>query len=56
MTEGEKKLRESKAPKLSDADRHKRFVKLAKEVEASEDPKDFERAFMKIVSNKPAPK
>ena len=32
-------------PKLTDAERHKRFVDMAKEVEASEDPKDFEKAF-----------
>ena len=38
-------------PKLSDAERHERFVKTAKEVGASEDPKDFEKAF-KIVTRK----
>jgi hypothetical protein len=35
-------------PKLTDAERHKRFVEMAHEVEASEDPKDFERAFKKV--------
>lgn len=35
-------------PKLTDAERHKRFVDMAKEVEASEDPKDFEKAFEKV--------
>jgi hypothetical protein len=35
-------------PKLTDAERHKRFVEMAREVEASEDPKDFERAFKKV--------
>jgi len=39
-------------PKLTDAERHKRFVEMAKEVEASPDAKDFERAFKKIVSEK----
>lgn len=39
-------------PKLSDAERHKRFLEMAKEVEASEDPKDFDRAFEKIVPPK----
>lgn len=34
--------------KLTDAERHKRFVAMAKEVEASEDPKDFERAFESV--------
>lgn len=43
-------------PKLTDAERHKRFVDMAKEVEASEDPKDFERAFEKVVTPKNNPK
>jgi hypothetical protein len=38
--------------KLTDAERHKRFVDMAKEVEASEDPKDFERAFEKVATPK----
>jgi hypothetical protein len=37
-------------PKLTDAERHKSFVETAKEVDASEDPKDFEKAFRKITS------
>jgi hypothetical protein len=37
-------------PKLTDAERHKRFVKMAHEVGASDDPKDFDRAFNKVVS------
>jgi hypothetical protein len=32
-------------PKLTDEERYKRFLDAAKEVGASEDPKDFERAF-----------
>ncbi len=36
-------------PKLTDAERHKRFVAMAKEVEASDDPKDFEKAFRNVV-------
>jgi hypothetical protein len=44
-------------PKLSDAERHKRFVEMAREVEASEDPKDFERVFHKVaISKQSAPK
>ncbi len=39
-------------PKLTDADRHKRFVEMAKEVEASPDAKDFERAFKKVIATK----
>jgi hypothetical protein len=42
----------TKAPKpnskLSDTERHKRFVEMAKEVGASEEPKDFEKAFKKV--------
>jgi hypothetical protein len=43
-------------PKLTDAERHKRFVEMAREVGASEDPKDFERAFKKVVPPKQPPK
>ena len=32
-------------PKLTDAERHKRFVEMAHEVKASENPKDFDKAF-----------
>jgi hypothetical protein len=39
-------------PKLTDAERHKRFVDMAREVEASEDPKDFEKAFKKVAPPK----
>lgn len=35
--------------KLSDGDRYDRFVKMAQEVAASENPVDFESAFDKIV-------
>jgi hypothetical protein len=46
------KAKTKRLPKLSDAERHKRFVKMACEVEASEDPKDFDLAFKKVVSQK----
>jgi hypothetical protein len=36
-------------PKLTDAERHKRFVEMARVVGASDDPKDFDRAFKKVV-------
>jgi hypothetical protein len=43
--------------KLTDADRHKRFVEMAKEVGASDEAHDFEKAFKKIVTSKnPDPK
>lgn len=32
-------------PELTDAERHQRFVAMARGVEASEDPKAFDRAF-----------
>jgi len=37
-------------PKLTDAERHERFVDMAREVGASEEPKDFEKAFKKVIS------
>jgi hypothetical protein len=43
------KAKISKPPKLTDAERHKRFVDMAKEVAASEKPEDFDKAFKKIV-------
>lgn len=39
-------------PKLTDAERHKRFVEMAKQVGASDDPKDFDKAFKKVASVK----
>ena len=35
-------------PKLTDAERHKRFVEAAQEAEASEDATDFDKAFEKV--------
>ena len=39
-------------PKLTDADRHKRFIEMAKVVGASDNPKDFERAFNTVSRSK----
>ena len=39
-------------PKLTDTERHKRFTDMAKEVEASDDPKDFEKAFKRVTPSK----
>jgi hypothetical protein len=36
-------------PKLTDAERHKRFVEMARQVGASDDPKAFDKAFKKVV-------
>jgi hypothetical protein len=41
-----------RAEKLSDAERHKRFLETAKEVGASNKPEDFDQAF-KAVTSKP---
>ena len=41
-------------PKLTDAERHRRFVETAKKVEASENIDDFDRAFDRIVKPKPS--
>ena len=38
-------------PKLTDAERHKRFVDMVHEVEAEESPEAFDRAFERAVSN-----
>jgi hypothetical protein len=38
-------------PKLTDAERHKRFLAMAKEVEASDKPEDFDKAFRKVVKH-----
>ena len=40
-------------PKLTDAERHKRFVEMAREVEASDDPKDFDKAFDRVIPTAP---
>lgn len=38
-----------RAPKLTDAERHTRFVEAAEKVGASDDPKAFDEAFTKVV-------
>jgi hypothetical protein len=39
---------QNKRPKLTDAERHKRFVETAKKVEASERVEDFDNAFASV--------
>jgi len=39
--------------KLTDTERHKRFVEMAKKVEASDDPKEFDKAFNKVIAKAP---
>jgi hypothetical protein len=42
-----------KIAKLTDAERHKRFVETAKKVEASDSPRDFDRAFKTVIVSNP---
>ena len=42
-------------PNPDDPEESKRFIDTAREVEASEDPKDFELAFKKVVSPQKKP-
>jgi hypothetical protein len=44
----------AKNPKLTDGERHRRFLDAAREVDASDNPKDFDKAFDKVVSPKPS--
>ncbi|HTQ14592.1 MAG TPA: hypothetical protein VMH86_12020 [Rhizomicrobium sp.] len=45
--------RSAPKPKFTDAERHARFVEEAHKAEASEDPKDFEKAFGSVTARKP---
>lgn len=47
-----------KKPALTDADRHKRFVDMARELgaDADVDPKAFDRAFERVVGKRPKKK
>jgi hypothetical protein len=42
----------AKKTKLTDAERHKRFVDMARQVGASDDPKAFDKAFKKVAAPK----
>jgi hypothetical protein len=52
MAKKEPRIKPKKQAPLTDAERHLRFVEMAREVEASDDPKDFDEAFTKIVPPK----
>jgi hypothetical protein len=45
-------MKAKKVQQLTDAERHKRFLETAREIGASDDPKDFDRAFKKVVPSK----
>jgi hypothetical protein len=47
-----KPARKSAPKPKADPEEYNRFLETAKAVEASEDPKEFERAFKKIVPQK----
>ena len=53
MAEKEKptKPRPKSSPKLTDAERHTRFVQMAHEVEASTDEDDFEKALSSVLKS-----
>jgi len=36
-------------PKRDDAEEYRRFLETARKVEASDDPKDFDRAFKRVI-------
>jgi len=38
-------------PKLSNKERHKRFVDMAREVQADENPEAFDQAFERVISS-----
>lgn len=42
-----------KKPKMTDQERHERFVDMARDLEASEEAQDFDKAF-ETVTQKPA--
>jgi hypothetical protein len=52
VLEGFMTSKSAKKPKLTDAERHKRFVEMARQVGASDSPKAFDKAFRKVVTSK----
>lgn len=48
-------MSKAKKPALTDAERHKRFKDMARELGADKTPSAFDRAFTKVVA-KPKPK
>jgi hypothetical protein len=42
----------TRKPKLTDAERHRRFVEMARDVGASDDRKTFDKAFKRIARPK----
>jgi hypothetical protein len=50
---GKPKAEKKPKPKLTAKERHKRFVDMAREIEADESPESFDRAFDRISKAKP---
>ncbi len=48
--EMEKTISRKSRPKLTDTERHKRFVDMAHEVKAEEGPEAFDRAFDRVAN------
>ena len=48
----ESKAKKKPPPKMTDQERHRRFVDMAREVEADEDPHAFDAAFDKVAGKK----
>jgi hypothetical protein len=46
----------ARKPKLTDAERRRRFVDMAREVGASDDAKAFDKAFKRVTAKPPKPK
>lgn len=49
MTTEKGRRKPAPKPKLTDEERHRRFVETAREVEVDESPDAFDRAFDKVV-------
>jgi hypothetical protein len=49
------KPRPKKRRKLTDAERHARFVALAREIQADERPDSFDKAFQKVTKKRASP-
>jgi hypothetical protein len=54
--ESHDKNRPPKRPKLTDAERHARFVETARKVGVDESEGAFDRAFDKVTATRPQPK
>jgi hypothetical protein len=55
MTKPAIRVKAKRNPKLTDSERHARFVETARKVSASEDPKDFDMAFKKVTRKSSPP-